>query len=224
MIVSIDWMKANFCVFNQKYFEGRLPDPHFGLSRARTQLGTMSFKRIRHLRKIVFSDFTIRLTTYYNMTERQAQNVLLHEMIHYAIGYHGLQDTSSHGMIFRAKMNELNRKYGWNISVMTSTKGWEVADWAECRLRRGLSSISLLLVLRLASGQYYLSRVNPKFAWSLERQLKVESSIKEHDWYTSKLEEFVNYPQVRSLRGRHLTLEEFRRFLPDMQEFHLIEK
>jgi hypothetical protein len=225
MIVSIDWMKESFHVLNQKYFNGQLPEPYFGLSRARTQLGTMSFKRIRHFRRMVLSDFTIRLTTYYDMTEWQAKNVLLHEMIHYDIGYHRLQDTSSHGILFHTKMNELNQRYGWKITVRTSTKGWKVADWVRTNpTRRITSSVYLMLVLRLTTGQYFLSRVNPKFIWLLEEKLDVESTVAKHVWYTSELKEFADYPQVRSLRGRHLTQEELRRFQPDLQEFHLKEK
>lgn len=225
MIVSIDWMRDSFHILNQEYFNGQLPEPYFGLSRARTQLGTMSFKRIRHLRKMVLSDFKIRLTTYYDMTEWQAKNVLLHEMIHYDIGYRRLQDTSSHGILFQTKMDELNQKYGWKITVRTSTKGWKVADWVQAHTSgKNRSPVYLMLVLRLTTGQYFLSRVNPKFIWVLERKLVGEPTVAQHVWYTSELKEFAAYPQVHSLRGRRLTQEELRRFLIDMQEFHLNKK
>ena len=46
----------------------------------------------------------------------QAKSVLLHEMIHYIIGYTGLKDTSAHGVVFKGLMDKLNSQYGWDMS------------------------------------------------------------------------------------------------------------
>ncbi len=54
--------------------------------------------------------FKLSMSTYYDMTDKQAKSVLLHEMIHYIIGYTGLKDTASHGVVFRGMMDKLNRK------------------------------------------------------------------------------------------------------------------
>lgn len=81
-------MEQWFTTFNEQYFDGGLPLPRLALSRSKTRLGSMSCKRVtRLLRGTKFSDFTIRLSNYYDLSERDFQNVLLHEMIHYHIAY-----------------------------------------------------------------------------------------------------------------------------------------
>ena len=133
MIVTVEWMERWFETFNSSYFDAQLPLPVMALSRARTRLGQMAFKRASRWGKVRLYDFKISMTTYYDMTDRQAKSVLLHEMIHYAIAYTGLRDTSSHGVVFRGMMDNLNRKYGWDIRVMTSTKGWKVSEQVKAK-------------------------------------------------------------------------------------------
>ena len=128
MIVTIDWMEEWFKRFDQEYFGGKLPLPELSLTRAKTRLGQLAFKRASRWGRTKLYDFKLSMSTYYDMTEQQAKSVLLHEMIHYIIGYTGLKDTSPHGVVFRGMMDNLNRKYGWDIRVMTSTKGWKVSE------------------------------------------------------------------------------------------------
>lgn len=108
MIISIEWMKEWFDNFNHEYFNDLLPTPEFRLMRARTRLGQMAYS-LRFYR--------IGMTTYYDFTDRQAKEVLLHEMIHYFIAYKKLRDTSSHGIVFRSIASNFRRKYGWDIRV-----------------------------------------------------------------------------------------------------------
>lgn len=81
-------------------------------------------------------DFKLSMSTYYDMTDKQAKSVLLHEMIHYIIGYTGLKDTSAHGVVFKGLMDKLNSQYGWDIRVSTSTKGWKVSETVKAGKRR----------------------------------------------------------------------------------------
>ncbi len=106
------------------------------------------------------------------MTDRQAKSVLLHEMIHYAIAYTGLRDTSSHGVVFRGMMDNLNRKYGWDIRVMTSTKGWKVSEQVKAKQTLRGPQTYLMLAIEMHDGKYYLSRVNPSFATGIERKIR----------------------------------------------------
>ena len=87
MILTTDILRTWFRQFNTDYFGGELPMPRIVLSKARTRLGTMACKCTRRLLKRVYSDFVIRISTYYECTEREFQETLLHEMIHYYIIY-----------------------------------------------------------------------------------------------------------------------------------------
>lgn len=218
MIVTVEWMEEWFRRFDQDYFGGKLPMPEMGVTRAKTQLGQLSFKRATRWGRTKLYDFKLSISTYYDMTDKQAKSVLLHEMIHYVIGYTGLKDTSSHGVVFRGMMDSLNRKYGWDIRVMTSTKGWKVSEAArERKVAKGPQTY-LMLAIEMCDGKHYLSRVNPGFAWRIESQLKDLREVSSHHWYTTQESYFEDYPQVRSLRGRRISKADFSGLLHVLEE------
>ena len=221
MIVTIDWMEEWFKRFDQEYFGGKLPLPELALTRAKTRLGQLAFKRASRWGRTRLYDFKLSMSTYYDMTEQQAKSVLLHEMIHYIIGYTGLKDTSPHGVVFRGMMDNLNRKYGWDIRVMTSTKGWKVSEQvAEKKKAKGPQTY-LMLAIELKDGKFYLSRVNPGFARRIEKQLPMVRELRSHRWYTTQESYFEDYPQVRSLRGRRITKGDFEKLQNVLTPFEL---
>ena len=221
MIVTIDWMEEWFKRFDQEYFGGKLPLPELSLTRAKTRLGQLAFKRASRWGRTKLYDFKLSMSTYYDMTEQQAKSVLLHEMIHYIIGYTGLKDTSPHGVVFRGMMDNLNRKYGWDIRVMTSTKGWKVSERvAEKKKAKGPQPY-LMLAIELKDGKFYLSRVNPGFARRIEKQLPMVRELRSHRWYTTQESYFEDYPQVRSLRGRRITKNDFEKLQNVLVPFEL---
>ena len=221
MIVTIDWIEEWFKRFDQEYFGGKLPLPELSLTRAKTRLGQLAFKRASRWGRTKLYDFKLSMSTYYDMTEQQAKSVLLHEMIHYIIGYTGLKDTSPHGVVFRGMMDNLNRKYGWDIRVMTSTKGWKVSERvAEKKKAKGPQTY-LMLAIELKDGKFYLSRVNPGFARRIEKQLPMVRELRSHRWYTTQESYFEDYPQVRSLRGRRITKNDFEKLQNVLVPFEL---
>ena len=221
MIVTIDWMEEWFKRFDQEYFGGKLPLPELSLTRAKTRLGQLAFKRASRWGRTKLYDFKLSMSTYYDMTDLQAKSVLLHEMIHYIIGYTGLKDTSPHGVVFRGMMDNLNRKYGWDIRVMTSTKGWKVSERvAEKKKAKGPQTY-LMLAIELKDGKFYLSRVNPGFARRIEKQLPMVRELRSHRWYTTQESYFEDYPQVRSLRGRRITKNDFEKLQNVLVPFEL---
>ena len=221
MIVTIDWMEEWFKRFDQEYFGDKLPLPELSLTRAKTRLGQLAFKRASRWGRTKLYDFKLSMSTYYDMTEQQAKSVLLHEMIHYIIGYTGLKDTSPHGVVFRGMMDNLNRKYGWDIRVMTSTKGWKVSERvAEKKKAKGPQTY-LMLAIELKDGKFYLSRVNPGFARRIEKQLPMVRELRSHRWYTTQESYFEDYPQVRSLRGRRITKNDFEKLQNVLVPFEL---
>lgn len=202
-----EWFKR----FDQEYFGGKLPLPELGLTRAKTRLGQLAFKRSSRWGRTKLYDFKLSMSTYYDMTDKQAKCVLLHEMIHYIIGYTGLKDTAPHGVVFRGMMDSLNRKYGWDIRVMTSTKGWKVSETVVARKKAAGPQIYLILAVELKDGKLFLSRVSPRFARSLERQLLTAKEVSSYGWYTTQESYFADFPQVRSLRGRRITKGDFEK-------------
>lgn len=155
------------------------------------------------------------------MTDRQAKSVLLHEMIHYIIGFTGLKDTAPHGIVFRGMMDNLNRKYGWDIRVMTSTKGWKVSERVEEGQKAKGPQTYLMLAIEMQDGKHYLSRVNPSFARRIESKLSLVRELRSHRWYTTQESYFEDYPQVRSLRGRRISKSDFEKLRNVLTPFEM---
>lgn len=204
-------MEEWFRRFDHDYFGGKLPVPELGLTRAKTRLGQLAYKRATRWGRTKLYDFKLSMSTYYDMTDRQAKSVLLHEMIHYIIGFTGLKDTAPHGIVFRGMMDNLNRKYGWDIRVMTSTKGWKVSEQVEERQKAKGPQTYLMLAIEMQDGKHYLSRVNPSFARRIESKLVLARELRSHRWYTTQEPYFEDYPQVRSLRGRRISKSDFEK-------------
>lgn len=221
MIVTVEWMEEWFRRFDHDYFGGKLPVPELGLTRAKTRLGQLAYKRATRWGRTKLYDFKLSMSTYYDMTDRQAKSVLLHEMIHYIIGFTGLKDTAPHGIVFRGMMDNLNRKYGWDIRVMTSTKGWKVSEWAEERQKAKGPQTYLMLVIEMQDGKHYLSRVNPSFARRIESKLALVRELRSHRWYTTQEPYFEDYPQVISLRGRRISKSDFEKLRNVLTPFEM---
>lgn len=214
-------MEEWFRRFDHDYFGGKLPVPELGLTRAKTRLGQLAYKRATRWERTKLYDFKLSMSTYYDMTDRQAKSVLLHEMIHYIIGFTGLKDTAPHGIVFRGMMDNLNRKYGWDIRVMTSTKGWKVSERVEERQKAKGPQIYLMLAIEMQDGKHYLSRVNPSFARRIESKLSLVRELRSHRWYTTQESYFEDYPQVRSLRGRRISKSDFEKLRNVLNPFEM---
>ena len=221
MIVTVEWMEEWFRRFDHDYFGGKLPVPELGLTRAKTRLGQLAYKRATRWGRTKLYDFKLSMSTYYDMTDRQAKSVLLHEMIHYIIGFTGLKDTAPHGIVFRGMMDNLNRKYGWDIRVMTSTKGWKVSERVEERQKAKGPQTYLMLAIEMQDGKHYLSRVNPSFARRIESKLSLVRELRSHRWYTTQESYFEDYPQVRSLRGRRISKSDFEKLRNVLTPFEM---
>ena len=221
MIVTVEWMEEWFRRFDHDYFGGKLPVPELGLTRAKTRLGQLAYKRATRWGRTKLYDFKLSMSTYYDMTDRQAKSVLLHEMIHYIIGFTGLKDTAPHGIVFRGMMDNLNRKYGWDIRVMTSTKGWKARERVEERQKAKGPQTYLMLAIEMQNGKHYLSRVNPSFARRIESKLSLVHELRSHRWYTTQEPYFEDYPQVRSLRGRRISKSDFEKLRNVLTPFEM---
>lgn len=148
MIVTIEWMEEWFRRFDQEYFGGKLPVPELGLTHAKTRLGQLAYKRASRWGRTKLYDFKLSMSTYYDMTDKQAKSVLLHEMIHYIIGYTGLKDTSAHGVVFKGQNSDsLSRD-----NVCHHSFRWQASDKFAVP-----SSLSCFLRFRLPSNPWWMS-------------------------------------------------------------------
>ena len=116
--VTIPYVEQKFEEFNQLMFAGELPKLPIELSDAKTFLGMCVYKKKRTLLgKTVCYDFRLRINTRIDLSEAEVEDIIIHEMIHYYIGYNKIVDTSAHGQVFRQMMNTINERYGRHIRI-----------------------------------------------------------------------------------------------------------
>lgn len=122
MIATLPFLTSRFETFNTLCFEGALPPVPLRLGRAVRSLGSCTYKKRKHLfRRTEYYDFSIRISTRFDLPENELEDILLHEMIHYEILVNQQQDSSAHGRLFRARMKEINERFGRHITVSHRT-------------------------------------------------------------------------------------------------------
>ena len=122
MKATIPFVEQKFKEFNRLIFGDRLPMIPIKLSNAATFMGMCTFRVKRNLlgRKS-YTDFTLKISTRFEQTEKELEDIIIHEMIHYFIHYHKLEDRSAHGPLFRKMMNDINLRYGRHLSISHKT-------------------------------------------------------------------------------------------------------
>lgn len=199
--ITIERLRGIFYTLNRDYFGSDLPEPRFLLTRSRTILGQFLCTRKRFGKGT--KDHTIKVTTYYDITEEVLRDIVAHEMIHYSLALNNLRDTSSHGWMFRWEMARLNAA-GLNISIHADTRQWKAAGKFHKRER-------LVMALTTSEGEYMLTVVNPKYAQTISRLARDCSNVSTWQWFSTDDDYFASFAVVRSLRGRFVPKEEFER-------------
>lgn len=220
MTLTTDILHTWFRQFNADYFGDELPVPRIALSKARTRLGTMSCRRVRKLLRWTYTDFTIRISTYYECSEREFQETLLHEMIHLYIAYHNITDTSSHGKEFRQIMQRLNSEHGWHITVSTSMHKHKLTP---VQRKITVANYFLVLAIELDDGGRMFTVVNKKAIRKVYDALRNCRNIVKHRWYVSLDPYFRDFTCVRSLRARRVSIDVYNEKTAAMQPLVLKE-
>ena len=129
MIPTIPYIEAKFDEFNKLIFGGELPRIPIVLGSATRVVGAFSYKARRNFwGKKEYFDLKLRFSKKFDLPENELEDVIIHEMIHYYIRFKGLKDEGSHGPIYVKIMNEINQKFGRNITIKQDTKEVGLVD------------------------------------------------------------------------------------------------
>ncbi len=210
-MLSLQNLYQWFIQFNHDYFSNELPCPQLFISHSRTRLGSMNCKVLQTPNGVYRSNYSIRISDFYEQTDKEYQTTLLHEMIHYYIAYNKLQDSSAHGVIFQRMMSELNFKYGWNINISATQQN------IKARERLLDNKPRLILSIVLSDRGRFISVVNIGYIHIIEDKIKTIPTLVSYKWYVSSNPYFANFPSVRSLRGRNISEEEWKKLEDKMQ-------
>ncbi len=123
MIPDLPFLRDSFVRFNTLIFGASLPEPRFVLTSARTFRGKLSWRRSSLLWGHRPKDFELRLSTLFDLPQREWEDVVIHEMIHLHIASKRLRDSSPHGPLFREMMERINREHGRSIVVSARSDG-----------------------------------------------------------------------------------------------------
>lgn len=187
MRASRQYLAAQFAIFNEQCFGGKLPPVTLLVNNARSRLGVF-----RHVLGREDGN-CIAVSRAYDMDKDALDDVLLHEMIHYYLHVSGASDPTPHGPNFLAVMAEINSRFGRNISVRSHLD--------EATRNSGLRPrVNLIAMVTLRDGREGFCVCGPGSAAGINSALKKSPSVKAIKWYGSTARWFSAYPLVRSAR------------------------
>ena len=115
MIADYNTMPRIFWECNRLYFDQSLPTPRFGMMKKLNTLARFEYQNNKKGEAPIKRQI-ILFSEYYDFDEETFKNLMVHEMIHYYLAWNGVKTELDHGKEFMAIANELNEKYGLNVT------------------------------------------------------------------------------------------------------------
>ena len=129
MIADFNTMPEMFWKCNYEYFDDKLPTPRYRLLHSYNILGRIEW----YFEKKVPKRITLRMSDYFDFDEQTFRNIMVHEMIHYQLLLSGADTKAKHGEAFLARAQEMNEKYGLNITVHIDARNFPLSPTAPPR-------------------------------------------------------------------------------------------
>lgn len=193
MKATIEFLENRFDVFNREIFGGELQKPEMRVVSAKSFMGQFKVVRSGTLIGGRTETCTITLSDRYDLEERILEDVLIHEMIHFLIHKRKVRDTSSHGRHFRSLMQEINARFGRNITVSHKfTKQQLDSDSAKAH--------SIVCLCRMTDGRQLVCRVAQSKVFEIHREFQNWDKVESEEWYWVYGCYFNRYSRVLSPR------------------------
>lgn len=214
MTPTLEYVQSKIGEYNALVFASCLPPIAVKLSRARTFLGKVEYKRKRGPFGLMSenSDYLMRISTMFDLPESEWDDVIIHEMIHYYIAFKGIRDTSTHGKVFRHYMTGINEKYGRHISVTHKTTG--VKETKNLQATRP-HYICLSLLDDGTMGITVCSRTR---LFELYRAIPKCYNVKQMSWYWSMDPFFNKFPRSRTPKVYKISRQEIEEHLSEARK------
>lgn len=198
MVATVAYIQRKFLEYNELYFGNSLPEILVRLSNAKGFLGKVSYRKTRKgvFGKVRNSDFVLHINTRIDLPEEMVEDTILHEMIHYYIGYHHLNDTSAHGRLFREMMIRINQQGNRHIAVSQRLTAVQQAQ------AEGEEKWRVVCVIHLRDGRTGI-KVVPRQGHSILRYHTAATArfpIESIQWYLTQDRYFARYPSSIALR------------------------
>lgn len=191
MRYTLEFARERFAHFNKTIFNDRLPRPAFWLVNVNSYMGQMH-RTLKRDKQGYVAMYKMKLNVKYDIDERKAEDIMLHEMIHLYIWHEQLKDASSHGPVFKSVMEKINKEFGRHITISTKMKRevtmvvrmkWNLV--AVCRMTSGKTAITLPPSTRVAHFQ---------------KVLMESDKVSSIEWYYTTDAFFYNYPHPLTVK------------------------
>ena len=203
MTLTINYIENAFDKYNALYFNDMLTAPRFRIINSKRNLGTLSIRYDLLGRKV----HTLSVSRYYDRTEKQYDNTIIHEMIHLYISQMNIIDNGSHGRRFKAECARIN-KYGWDLSRTTDISGWKLSEEAQKRLDNKLSNATYeIIVYQMydTDNTQFIFKVAKGKALNYYNHLKYKCKAVKVKYFKTNDNIFESLPTCRCrIRGRRI--------------------
>lgn len=216
MKATIPYVQSKFREFNQQFFNGTLPDLPIELSDAKGFIGVCKYKkRKKEDGSIELYDFRLSINTRIDLPEEEIEDTIIHEMIHYFIGLNRLEDSSSHGPMFRHLMKTINEKYGRHITI--SHKGTKEEAEQAIDKRAKWHVIAVVTYFGGRKGIKVLPRIIERIL-AYNKGIGNVSGVENVEFYLSNDPFFNRFPNSASLNVYEVAQEELDLHIKDAKK------
>ena len=204
---DINFVKQKFSQFNGEFFGGELNELPIKLSNSRSTLGCFVHPRNQpdHLERGV-GECYIRISTRLDFPQSEVEDTIIHEMIHYWIYFKRLKDSSAHGKIFRAKMEEINRVSGRNLKVSHRLSNEEANSDTHTRN-------NLICVTEWTDGRTGITVCARTRIFEIDRIMRSQPTLTRLEWFWSRDVWFNRFPISRVAKVYYADPDDLREHL-----------
>jgi hypothetical protein len=200
MKLTIEFIEKHFNEFNEKFFSGELKTPVFEINRTKSFFGLCCWKNKVDDNGYVVGkfNFRIKISEYFDRSETDYINTLLHEMIHLYIRQFDLvPEYEHHGLTFKRIADKIN-SHGYNVVCSDSAEGVGLTN---------KNVVFFMVAFMDRSGRYFLIRYNPKRFEYFKHNFEY-SKFTKVIWFTSTDDKkYGHLPTCRKRAGGMLITE-----------------
>ena len=132
MIADLNNVPEIYWYCRKKFFNNELPDPKFCIIHSKNVLAKFNCRKAKKTDQKKGKKWKplaykcISISDCFDFDRETFINIMAHEMIHYYLSEHQIKDDKSHGKEFMRMAQELNEKYGLNITETLDASEMEV--------------------------------------------------------------------------------------------------
>jgi len=176
-------------------------------------LGRLSYHVERNfIGELRYSRFAMHISTLFDLQEEELEDIILHEMIHYYILFHQLQDTSPHGNVFKSMVNEINHKFNRHITISYKPpKGRTLTD---NRIKP-----HFFCLVKFKDGTWGITPIPHTRLFEYWELPKRFSNVKSYTWYISHNPYFNAFRKVLTFKSYKIDdIGKFQEYLNDARQ------